>query len=115
MARVFFSYSHDDETFRDQLEKHLAMLKHQGLIESWHDRRISAGSSFEEAIDRELDAADVILLLVSSSFLASAYCYSREMVRAMARHATGAARVVPVIVRPCDWHSAGDVPDVVGT
>jgi hypothetical protein len=106
MARVFFSYSHDDETFRDQLEKHLAMLKHQGFIESWHDRRISAGSSFDEAIDRELDAANIILLLVSSSFLASAYCYSREMVRAMERHAAGIARVVPVIVRPCDWHSA---------
>jgi len=106
VARVFFSYSHDDESFRDQLEKHLALLKHQGLIDSWHDRRIAAGSSVDTTIDRELDAADVILLLVSSSFLASPYCYSREMARAMDRHAAGTARVVPVIVRPCDWHGA---------
>lgn len=106
MARVFFSYSHDDETYRDQLEKHLAMLKHQGLIETWHDRRIAAGAPIDDTVAEELESADFILLLVSASFLASQYCYSREMRRAMERHETGTARVVPVIVRPCDWHTA---------
>jgi len=106
MARVFFSYSHDDEVYRDQLEKHLAMLRHQGLIESWHDRRIAAGSNIGNTIDDQLDSADIILLLVSASFLSSDYCYSIEMRRAMERHAQGDVTVVPVIVRPCDWHSA---------
>lgn len=104
MARLFFSYSHDDEAYRDRLEKHLAMLKNQSLIEVWHDRRIAAGSVIDDAIDAELDRADVILLLVSASFLASAYCYSREMTRALERHARGEAVVIPVIVQPCDWH-----------
>jgi hypothetical protein len=27
MAKLFFSYSHDDEQYRDQLEKHLAPLQ----------------------------------------------------------------------------------------
>ena len=54
MAKVFFSYSHDDEQYRDQLEKHLALLKYQGLIEAWHDRRITAGSTFDEAIEQEI-------------------------------------------------------------
>lgn len=103
MARVFFSYSHTDEGLRDQLEAHLAMLKNQGLIESWHDRRITAGSELDEAIARELEAADVILLLVSADFLASSYCYSKEMTRAMERHHAGTARVIPVILRACDW------------
>ncbi|MFZ5558490.1 MAG: toll/interleukin-1 receptor domain-containing protein [Pseudomonadota bacterium] len=106
MAKIFFSYSHDDEAYRDQLEKHLAMLRHQGLIESWHDRRITAGSQLDAAIDAQLESADIVLLLVSSSFLASDYCYSIEMKRAMQRHASGDAVVVPVIVRPCDWHAA---------
>lgn len=106
MTRVFFSYSHDDEQYRDQIEKHLALLKHQGLIESWHDRRITAGTAFDDAIDHELEKADIILLLVSSSFLASTYCYSREMTCAVERHAQGSAIVIPVIVRPCDWHTA---------
>lgn len=105
MARVFFSYSHDDEQYRDQLEKHLATLQHQGLIESWHDRRILAGSDFAHEIDQQLDQCDVILLLVSASFIASNYCYGIEMQRALERHAAGTAHVVPVIVRPCDWRN----------
>lgn len=105
MARVFFSYSHDDEQYRDQLEKHLAALKHQGLIESWHDRRILAGSDFDNEIDAQLERADVILLLVSASFIDSRYCYGIEMRRALERHNQGLAQVIPVIVRPCDWQS----------
>jgi hypothetical protein len=105
-ARVFFSYSHDDEQHRNQLEKHLALLRRQGLIETWHDRNIPAGGELDDQIDWEIDRADIILLLVSASFIASAYCYSREMARAMERHEAREARVVPVIVRDCDWHSA---------
>lgn len=106
MAKVFFSYSHDDEQFRNQLEKHLSMLKHQGLIEPWHDRRIAAGAVVDDAIAHALEEADIILLLVSASFIASAYCYSKEMERAMERHYDGTAVVIPVIVRTCDWHPA---------
>jgi hypothetical protein len=106
MAKVFFSYSHDDEQYRDQLEKHMALLKREGLIESWHDRRITAGSSIDREIDQHIEHADVVLLLVSASFLASDYCYGIEMRRAMERHAANEATVIPVIVRPCDWKSA---------
>ena len=106
MAEVFFSYSHEDESYRDQLEKHLASLRHEGLIESWHDRRILAGSNIDSVIDEKINSADIILLLISSSFVSSHYCYSVEMRRAMERHADKSARVIPVILRPCDWHSA---------
>ena len=74
MVKLFFSYSHKDEALRDQLETHLAMLRNQGLIESWHDRRIVAGSNLDDSIQASLETADVVLLLVSSDFLASAYC-----------------------------------------
>jgi hypothetical protein len=88
---------------RDQLEKHLVALQRQGVISSWHDRRITAGTELADAIDGHLDAADVILLLISPDFIASDYCYDREMKRAMERHRKGEARVIPVILRPCDW------------
>ena len=106
MAVLFFSYSHRDEALRDQLETHLAMLKRQGFIETWHDRRITAGEELDDAISRNLEAAEVILLLVSPDFLASEYCYGREMARAMERHNVGQAKVIPIILRPCDWHAA---------
>jgi TIR domain len=104
VSRLFFSYSHADEALRDQLEKHLAALKHQGLISTWHDRRILAGQVFGEEIDEHLKSADVVLLLVTSDFLASDYCYKREMQQAMEQHADGTSVVIPVILRPCDWH-----------
>ena len=106
MATLFFSYSHRDEALRDQLETHLAMLKRQGFIETWHDRRITAGEPLDLAISASLESADIVLLLVSPDFLASDYCYEREMLRAVQRHKAGACTVIPVILRPCDWHDA---------
>lgn len=106
MARLFFSYSHRDELVRDELETHLVMLKRQGVIETWHDRRIVAGDEFGGQISEHLESADIILLLVSPYFLASSYCYDVEMARAMERNEAGSARVIPVIIDPCDWHSA---------
>lgn len=105
-VRVFFSYSHVDEGLRDAVETQLAMLKRQGVIEAWHDRRIGAGEDFAAAIDAHVESAEVILLLVSPDFLASDYCYDVEMRRAMDRHEAGEATVVPVILRPCDWKPA---------
>jgi hypothetical protein len=106
MASVFFCYSHNDEALRDQLEVHLALLKRQGVISIWHDRRLVPGDDFNAGIARELERADIILLLVSPDFLASDYCYGVEMTRALARHENGTARVIPVILRPCDWKQA---------
>ena len=106
MATVFFSYSHKDEVLRNELEAHLALLRHEGLVEAWHDRRIVAGNELDDAIFSKLEVADIILLLVSSDFMNSAYCFSREMARAMERHNAKEARVIPVILRHCDWHQA---------
>ena len=104
MPRLFFSYSHADENLRDQLETHLSALRRQEIISSWHDRRITAGTEVGSAIDSHIDTADVILLFISPDFIASDYCYVREMKRALERHQKSEARVIPVILQPCDWH-----------
>ena len=106
LPSVFFSYSHADEGLRDQLEKQLAMLKRQGVIETWHDRRIGAGENIDYAIDERIKSDEIILLLVSPDFIASDYCYEVEMTRALERHVSGQAIVIPVILRACDWHHA---------
>ncbi|HHA2863211.1 TPA: toll/interleukin-1 receptor domain-containing protein [Stenotrophomonas maltophilia] len=106
LPSVFFSYCHADEELRDQLEKQLAMLKHQGIIETWHDRRIVAGQEIDKTIDEHINSDDIILLLVSPDFLASPYCYDREMKRALERHESDEATVIPVILRACEWHHA---------
>lgn len=105
MPTLFFSYSHKDEELRNELETHLSILKRQGVIATWHDRRLVAGDDFAAGISRELEASDIILLLVSPDFLNSDYCYGVEMGRALERHREGTARVIPVILRPCDWQA----------
>ena len=104
--RLFYSYSHKDERLRDKLESHLAVLRRTGLIENWHDRKIGAGGDWKGKIAAEFEAADMILLLVSSDFLNSDYCYDVEVKRAMERHAQGNAKVIPIILKPCLWTDA---------
>lgn len=106
MINLFFSYSHKDEDLRNELDKHLSILKRQGIINAWHDRCIIGGSEVDIEISNHLKTANIILLLVSSDFLASDYCYDKEMTFAMNMHVKGNAVVLPVILRPCDWHSA---------
>lgn len=103
---VVFSYSHRDETLRDELEKHLGILSRSGIISGWHDRLISGGTEWDPKIDEYLNRADIILLLVSADFINSDYCYQREMRRAIERYERGEARVIPVLLRPCDWKGA---------
>jgi tetratricopeptide (TPR) repeat protein len=99
-AFVFFSYAHQDKRFRDKLEAHLSNLKYRGLISTWHDREIRAGEEWAQQIDIYLNKAHIILLLISSDFMASEYCYSIEMKRALERHEQGEADVVPILLRP---------------
>jgi hypothetical protein len=103
---VFFSYAHEDEALRDKLAKHLKLLERQGVIKAWHDRDITAGEEWKEVIDNHLESANIILLLVSSDFLASDYCYDIELKRALERHESNQARVIPVILRSVDWHDS---------
>lgn len=106
MVKVFFSYSHKDEELRNELDKHLSILKRQGIINVWHDRCITGGSEVDKEISNHLKTSNVILLLISSDFLASDYCYDKELRFAMTMHDSGKATVLPVILRPCDWHTA---------
>jgi hypothetical protein len=104
--RLFYSYSHKDEHFREKLETHLSILKKNGYIEEWHDRQISAGHEWEEDINLKLEEADIILLLVSSNFLASDYCYDTETIRALEKHDEKGAVVIPIILTPCLWRES---------
>jgi internalin A len=101
--RLFYSYAHEDEHLRDELEIHLKLLERQGLIQPWHDRRIQPGVDWRQELDRNLEQADIILLLVSPSFIASDYCYEIEMSRALERHQAGDATVIPILIRPVNW------------
>lgn len=105
-VRVFYSYAHKDEDLKERLDEHLTILKREGLISAWHDRNISAGEDWAGKIDKHLESAEIILLLISASFMASDYCFDIEMSRALERHGAGQAYVIPIILRPANWQNA---------
>jgi hypothetical protein len=112
-VKLFYSYSHKDEGLRNTLETHLTLLQRQKVISTWHDRKISAGEEWKNAIDENLKNADIILLLISADFLASDYCFDIEMKTAMERHRKEDAIVIPISLRPCDTNGA-DFMDLRG-
>lgn len=100
---IFYSYAHADELFQRELEKHLSSLRRQGIIQELHQREIPAGSYRDTQVSAYMMSASLILLLISPDFLASDYCYSIEMKKALERHVAGEAVVIPIILRPVDW------------
>src|SRR5437763_10819490 len=101
--RVFYCYARKDKLLRDELERHLELLRHSGQITTWYDREIQPGTEWRDEIDKHLNSSDIILLLVSSNFMSSKYCYGIELQRALKRHEAGEARIIPIILRPVDW------------
>src|SRR5262245_58542359 len=104
--RLFISYAHRDEDLRLELDDHLSNLQRQQIISGWHDRRIVPGQEWATQIDDALNEAQIILLLISARFMASNYCYAKEMLRAIERHDAEEAVVIPIILSACDWQGA---------
>lgn len=102
-AKLFYSYSSKDERYLQKLQSYMAGLRRNGKIRDWGFRKIRVGEEGDKKIDNQLMSADVIVFLVSSDFIASEYCMSTEVQKAMERHNAGDAVLVPVMVRPCTY------------
>lgn len=99
---IFISYSHKDENLISKFLNHLAPLKNNEIIKEWIDRKIETGSEFQDDIDKSLNKADVICLMISDNFLASKACIS-EKDNALALRNQKGIKVIPIILSPCDW------------
>lgn len=104
-VRIFWSYSHRDEGLREALREHLAPLVREGLIAEWHDRKIVAGDAWEVEIDEQLSIADIVLILLSPSYIASEFCWSIELPKALERLERREIKIIPVVLRPCLWQN----------
>jgi hypothetical protein len=102
-VELFYSYAHSDEPLCKELQKHLTALKRAGLIRDWYDRKIEPGSEWAAQIQEAMERAGIIMLLISADFLASQYISDVELPFALARHNSGRATVIPVLLRPVEW------------
>jgi tetratricopeptide (TPR) repeat protein len=102
-AKVFFSYAEADAPLVDLLDRQLSVLRHTGEIVGGHKRPVVAGNNRQEQVNRDLNTALLILVFVSPDFLCSDYLYRVELPQALKRHQANEARVIPILLRPCEW------------
>jgi hypothetical protein len=104
--KVFLSYAHEDAAMKTELDKSLIMLKKSNKIDVWQDKELLPGDEWDASITNALATADIVLLLISVDFNNSQYIWEKELAVSMERHAKGEARVIPIILRDCDWQDA---------
>jgi hypothetical protein len=100
---VFISYSHKDEKWKDRLVTHLEVLKKEGLLDEWNDRRIGAGEDWHQEIKKAMASARVAVLLVSADFLSSNFILGEEVPHLLERREKEGIQIFPIILRPCAW------------
>ena len=103
---LFCSYAHKDRAFIVEFHKHLSAMQSEGLINVWWDTLIEGGQDWREEIEDHLQRANIILLFISSDFMASRFIRDVELPVALERSRTHDALVIPVILRPTDWQHA---------
>lgn len=104
---MFVSYSHaeNDETYRDELIKRLRILEREQLISYWDDESLKPGQRWNDEIIKQLESSRIILLIISSDFLSSAYITAVELKRASERYQAKQAEVIPVLARCIGWET----------
>ncbi len=105
MIKLFISYAHEDEGYKNELEKHLITYKRNGTIESWDDREILPGKEWEEEIRHQIENSQLILFLISPDFISSEYINDVELKKAFDRYRKREVMMIPIIIRPADFSS----------
>ncbi len=110
--KVFISYSHKDEPFKDDLRTMLKPLERKGILEIWDDLEIAEGDEWRREIEKAMNKCDMALLFISSDFMASPFIQDKEVPRLLQRRKEEGLRVVPIIIRPCTWKSEPVLSDL---
>jgi hypothetical protein len=98
-VRVFVSYAHADRPVQEAFEAQLRAAETQGAFTYWADTRLQPGDNWDQEIKAHIAMADIALLLVSDSFLSSAYCTATEVPRLLGDK----RKIFWVTVNECPW------------
>jgi len=101
--KIFISYAHKDEKYKEELVEHMSGLRRAGIISEWNDRKIVPGQNWSEQISSNLKSSNIILFLISASFMNSDYCMGIEVETALDMHEKGEAQIIPIVIRAVDW------------
>jgi hypothetical protein len=110
--KTFIIYARADAAFKDELLTHLHGFVENALIEKWVDSDLLPGEEWEKRIERELEAAHLVLMLVSADALKSEFIRKKELKTALEKKRAGNARVVPILVRDFFWELHADLAEL---
>lgn len=103
-VQLLLMYHENDTALREELEKYLAPLRGSGLIETWHEGKMLAGSNIDQTIAQHLQTAHIIVPLITADFMASDKLYEQDLQTALQRHQNGTAKLVPILMTPYDLY-----------
>jgi len=103
--RVFISYSHKDEQWKNQLASQLNVLAGEGILDTWDDRRIEAGGQWYAEIEKAINQASAAVLIISADFLNSPFIRKEEIPRLLKRREEEGIKIFPLITRHCPWQA----------
>ncbi|MBM96787.1 MAG: hypothetical protein CMI09_13200 [Oceanospirillaceae bacterium] len=112
--KVFISYSHKDEDWKDRLCLQLNVLGMEGLLSIWDDRQITEGNDWYPEIEASLNSCDIAVMLISAHFLTSGFIRSKEVPALLQRREREGIRVIPVIIKPCPWQKVSWLSAIQG-
>lgn len=97
--KAFISYSHNDMDYKIALLNHFESINKLFNIDFWHDGLIDAGGHIDNEVMAELNSSDIIILLISSSYISSNFCYNIEMKKSFEREENGDCIIVPIMLK----------------
>ncbi len=102
---VFFSYAENDKNMLKELLKQMSILKRLNYVNDWYEGMLAptAGQIPTEQVMQHLNSAKIIILLISPDYMYSEELNSIHVERAMQRHLSGEATVIPVLLRSIDY------------
>jgi hypothetical protein len=100
---VFISYSHKDEELKNRLITHLKVIESVSNLTIWDDRKIEIGDDWLSEIEKQLNLANISILLISADFLTSNFIKRNEIPTLLKRRKKEGLVVIPFILKPCAW------------
>lgn len=103
MKKLFISYSKHDEEYKKEFHEHLVTLRDdEKLLSDFNCQQIDLGAAWDLTIQNEVENCDIMICLVSRSFLNTDYIRNKEVKKAIAL----GKQVIPIIIKPCDWETS---------
>lgn len=103
-SRIFISYSHRNEQWKERLLKQLAVFEQHHSLEVWHDENMEGGADWERRIHEAMDSARFAIVLLCPDALSSTFMVDRELPVLERRWRANELSVIPILYKKdCLW------------